>query len=176
MSFMFATSMYWDFTPPLYRSHNDCYWNCSIGHRGDFGHEYLQFELLPNGLLRYTNNSMYKKDGEIHKEAYISASIMDEFRKMIVDSDIMNADDEVWPRPDELGKQELEIVMNNEHISLATRKIGTSNEVSRTKDPEGLMNFYFLTQDLKAFVLSLIRLHFKIKPLWGWIDPFKKHQ
>ena len=33
------------------------------------------------------------------------------------------------------------------------------------RDPEGLRTFYYLVQDLKCFVFSLIALHFKIKPL-----------
>jgi hypothetical protein len=30
-------------------------------------------------------------------------------------------DDRNWPEPDRIGKQELEIVMNNEHISFTVR-------------------------------------------------------
>lgn len=33
------------------------------------------------------------------------------------------------------------------------------------RDPDGLRGFYHLVQDLKAFVLSLISLHFKIQPI-----------
>ncbi len=33
------------------------------------------------------------------------------------------------------------------------------------RDPEGLRAFYYLVQDLKCFVLSLISLHFKINPI-----------
>ncbi len=33
------------------------------------------------------------------------------------------------------------------------------------RDPEGLRGFYYLVQDLKCFVFSLIGLHFKIKPI-----------
>lgn len=36
-------------------------------------------------------------------------------------------------------------------------------EVNESKDPEGLRSFYYLVQDLKAFVFSLITLHFKVK-------------
>ena len=32
----------------------------SVGHKGKFGHEFLEFELRPNGRLRYANNSQYK--------------------------------------------------------------------------------------------------------------------
>ena len=33
------------------------------------------------------------------------------------------------------------------------------------RDPEGLRTFYYLVQDLKCLVFSLIGLHFKIKPI-----------
>jgi len=40
----------------------------SVGHKGKFGHEFLEFELRPDGKLRYANNSNYKKDTMIRKE------------------------------------------------------------------------------------------------------------
>jgi len=43
-------------------------------------------------------------------------------------------------------------------------------DVNESEDPEGLRVFYYLVQDLKALVFSLISLHFKVrlhhKPLW----------
>jgi protein mago nashi len=78
---------------------------------------------------------------------------------------VIREDDAKWPEADPvMGSQELEIVYNNEHISFLTAKIGTLLEVSKTADPDGLTNFYYLVQDLKSFVFSLINLHFKIKP------------
>ena len=38
-------------------------------------------------------------------------------------------------------------------------------EVQDSKDPEGLKLFYYLVQDLKCLVFSIISLHFKIKPI-----------
>ena len=43
-----------------------------MGHRGKFGHEFMEFELQPNGKLRYANNSNYKNDVMIRKEGYLS--------------------------------------------------------------------------------------------------------
>jgi hypothetical protein len=37
--------------------------------------------------------------------------------------------------------------------------------VQDSEDPEGLRVFYYLVQDLKALVFSLIGLHFKVNPL-----------
>ena len=35
-------------------------------------------------------------------------------------------------------------------------------DVTESSDPEGLRVFYYLVQDLKALVFSLISLHFKV--------------
>lgn len=41
----------------------------------------------------------------------------------------MKEDDANWPAPDRVGRQELEIVMGNEHISFATTKLGSLLQV-----------------------------------------------
>ena len=43
-----------------------------------------------------------------------------------------------------------------------TAKIGSLVDVTDSADPEGLRVFYYLVQDLKALVFSLISLHFKV--------------
>lgn len=45
---------------------------------------------------------------------------------------------------------------------LQTAKIGSLVDVTESADPEGLRVFYYLVQDLKALVFSLISLHFKV--------------
>ena len=77
----------------------------------------------------------------------------------------MKKDDNHWLAPDRIGRQELEIVFEGEHIWFSTSKIGTLADVQASKDPEGLRVFYYLVQDLKSFVFSLIGLHFRAKPL-----------
>ena len=42
-------------------------------------------------------------------------------------------------------------------------KIGSLYDVQNSSDPEGLRTFYYLVQDLKCLVLSLIALHFKVR-------------
>ena len=42
---------------------------------------------------------------------------------------------------------------------------GSLLDVTNSADPEGLRVFYYLVQDLKCFVFSLISLHLKIKPI-----------
>jgi len=44
-------------------------------------------------------------------------------------------------------------------------KIGSIVDVNESEDPEGLRIFYYLAQDLRALVFSLISLHFKVKPI-----------
>lgn len=46
--------------------------------------------------------------------------------------------------------------------ALQTAKIGSLVDVNESEDPEGLRVFYYLVQDLKALVFSLISLHFKV--------------
>ncbi len=93
-------------------------------------------------------------------------------------------DDSKWPQKNKDGRQELEIRLGNDHISFEVRsgegvhetmkqlltawqtaKIGSLVDVTESADPEGLRVFYYLVQDLKALVFSLISLHFKIKPI-----------
>lgn len=98
-------------------------------------------------------------------------------------------DDTKWPQKNKDGRQELEIRLGNEHISFEVRavhynvawngtysirqtaKIGSLVDVTESEDPEGLRVFYYLVQDLKALVFSLIALHFKVRlqqpPSWG---------
>jgi len=99
----------------------------------------------------------------------------------------MKEDDTKWPQKNKDGKQELEIRLGSEHINFEVRcarytmarsllftdcdlwqtaKIGSLVDVTESADPEGLRVFYYLVQDLKALVFSLIALHFKVrKPL-----------
>uniref|UniRef100_A0A8C6LFM2 Mago homolog, exon junction complex subunit n=1 Tax=Nothobranchius furzeri TaxID=105023 RepID=A0A8C6LFM2_NOTFU len=121
--------------------------------------------IMSTGKLRYANNSNYKNDVMIRKEAYVHKSVMEELKRIIDDSEITKEDDALWPPPDRVGRQELEIVIGDEHISFTTSKIGSLIDVNQSKDPEGLRVFYYLVQDLKCLVFSLIGLHFKIKPI-----------
>lgn len=143
----------------------DFYLRYYIGHKGKFGHEFLEFEFQPNGKLRYANNSNYKKDTMIRKEVYVSRQVLDELSRIVNESCILKEDDSFWPKPDVVGRQELEIVIGNQHISFATSKIGSLIDVTNSKDEEGLKVFHYLVQDLRCFVFSLIGLHFKIKPI-----------
>jgi hypothetical protein len=58
----------------------------------------------------------------------------------------MREDDNNWPQPDRVGKQELEIKMAGEHICFNTTKLGSVLQVQQSKDPDGLRIFYYLVQ------------------------------
>jgi protein mago nashi len=143
----------------------DFYVRYYVGHKGKFGHEFLEFEFRPDGKLRYANNSNYKNDTMIRKEVFVGQAVLNELKRIIEDSEILKEDDNNWPQPDRVGRQELEIVMGPEHISFTTTKLGSLLQVQQSQDPEGLRIFYYLVQDLKCFVFSLVSSHFKIAPL-----------
>ena len=125
----------------------------------------------PDGRLRYANNSGYKARGAgaktdmIRKEAFVSETVLAEVKRIVTESNIVQEDDKHWPEPKEDGRQEFEVVLGNQHISFATAKIGSLLDVQDSADPEGLRTFYYLVQDLKCLFLSLIALHFRIKPI-----------
>ncbi|UJR31660.1 hypothetical protein I4U23_019141 [Adineta vaga] len=146
-------------------STDDFYLRYYVGHKGKFGHEFLEFEFRPDGKLRYANNSNYKKDTLIRKEVYVNRAVIEELKRIVSESDVMKEDDAVWPPQDRTGRQELEIVLGDEHISFTTSKIGSLIDINNSRDPDGLRCFYYLVQDLKCFVFSLISLHFKIQPI-----------
>merc|ERR1712151_1183151 len=146
-------------------SDTDFYIRYYVGHKGKFGHEFLEFEFRPDGKLRYANNSNYKNDTMIRKEAYVSPSCLAELRRVVDDAEIMKENDALWPAPDRVGRQELEILIGDEHISFTTSKIGSLLDINASRDPDGLRAFYYLVQDLKCMVFSLIGLPFKIKPI-----------
>jgi protein mago nashi len=120
----------------------------------------------------------------------VSSLMVSEMKKIIKESEIMKEDDTKWPQKNKDGKQELEIRLGSEHINFEVRraqhtvarsllctncdlwqtaKIGSLVDVTESADPEGLRVFYYLVQDLKALVFSLIALHFKVRrPLRGF--------
>jgi len=121
-----------------------------------------------NKQLRYANSSKYKDEETIRKECYISQSVLKELKRIIETSNILNESDDQWPDPSpstHIGIQELEIVLNGQHISFATAIIGSMLQIQSSKDPEGLTMFYYLVQDLKVLVHSLFSCHHKIRPI-----------
>ena len=54
--------------PDTMADEDEFYVRYYVGHKGKFGHEFLEFEFRPDGRLRYANNSNYKNDTMIRKE------------------------------------------------------------------------------------------------------------
>lgn len=136
-----------------------------VGHRGRYGHEFLEFELKSDGRLRYGNNTNYRSDGLIRREVYVNSIVIDDVKRIIEESDIMKQDDSRWPEPGTGGRQELEIKLGDNHICFVTSKIGSFIDVQESEDPEGMRTLYYLVQDIKCLVFSIITLHFRVKPV-----------
>ena len=58
----------------------------------------------------------------------------------------MREDDNKWPPPDRVGKQELEIKLKGDHVCFNTTKLGSVLQVQQSQDPDGLRIFYYLVQ------------------------------
>jgi protein mago nashi len=103
---------------------------------------------------------MVKELKRIIRESEIMKYVCGPFDRFMLIS--KREDDRRWPERNKDGRQELEIRLGSEHISFETAKIGSLVDVQESNDPEGLRVFYYLVQDLKALVFSLINLHFKV--------------
>lgn len=53
--------------------------------------------------------------------AFVNECVMAELKRIIEDSEVMKEDDSNWPEPDRVGRQELEVVLGDEHISFCVR-------------------------------------------------------
>ena len=60
-----------------------------VGHKGKFGHEFLEFEIRDDGRLRYANNSQYKAENLIRKEVWVNDLVVDELKRIINESEIL---------------------------------------------------------------------------------------
>ena len=124
-----------------------------------------EFEVCPSGKLRYANNSNYKDDSIIRREVCLGPAVVTELKRIIRTSKISTVDDEKWEEPPDARHWELEIKIGNEHICFNCAEIRSLADIQDSPDPKGLTILYYLTQDLKCFIMSLINLHFKVKPI-----------
>ncbi|KJE94027.1 mago nashi protein [Capsaspora owczarzaki ATCC 30864] len=126
----------------------------------------LDLLALHLGLLRYANNTHYRGETIIRKQVYVSRAVLQELKRILADSEITREDGNMWPKPERSGgKQELDIEMDGVRKSFNVSVIGKLSDVDNSNDAEGLKIFFYLVQDLKAFVYSLISMHFKINPI-----------
>ena len=100
---------------------DDFYLRYYVGHRtGRHGHEFTEFEIYASGKLRYANHSKYKNEPLIRREVQLNAAVVDEFKRIIIESAITDVDDQKWPEPagEHSGRQELECKVGRHHICL----------------------------------------------------------
>lgn len=125
-----------------------------IGRRGEYGQELLEFEIRPDGLLRYASDSCLRK---VRKQCYISPFMLAELERIVADSGIQHPNHGGWPPAADSDRQELEIVHGSSHFVFSTCRVETPHEASGF---EGMLAYFYLVADLEAFVFSVVRLHF----------------
>lgn len=134
------------------------------GHRGRYGHEFLEFEIKEDGMLRYANNSNYRSEDIIKKQARLSPEVLEIIKMLLIKHSVCEIDDALFPDPDRNGRQELEVKLGNTHVSFLTNKLTTFSDVEAAADPgKGLIQYYSFIKDIKNLVLDLVSVHFKIK-------------
>ncbi|KAK4686012.1 protein mago nashi, partial [Tremellales sp. Uapishka_1] len=125
------------------------------GHQGMHGHEFLEFEYghggcqldkealwlkRATGRLRYANNSNYRNDSLIRKEMFVSPAVVEEMKRIIRESEVTKEDDVAWPKKNIVGRQELEVRIDKEHISFeasSTSGLTTSAILTRQSIADG---------------------------------------
>ena len=127
----------------------------------------MEIELTPSDKLQYANYSNYKYAPPlIQKEVYVSPAVVEEIRRIVEDSQLTSVDDSLWVEADwKSRRQELKIKIGNDHLAFTHAEIGSLLDVYKSANPEGLRHFYYIARDLKRLVLSLICLHFEVKPI-----------
>eukprot|EP00753_Platysulcus_tardus_P006671 PLAT14423.1.p2 GENE.PLAT14423.1~~PLAT14423.1.p2 ORF type:complete len:151 (+),score=55.34 PLAT14423.1:3-455(+) len=135
------------------------------GHGGRFGNEAMEIELHGDGRLKYRNRSAYRGSSKIQKAVTVGSAVVAELRRIVAESGIVLEDDEFWPPAGRGGTLELEIKLGDAHVCLLTAPLRSAADIEASDDPEGLRTLHELVQDVKCFVLSLIALHFKLKPV-----------
>ena len=143
---------------------DDFYLRYHLSRRNRQG-QLLEFELLPDGKLRYGNSSSEHGDGMIHREVYLSPGVVDEFKHIIKSSGIVEVDDSRWKIPqDSDDRQEIECKFESMHIAFATVELRSLADVNTSVDPVGYRTFYDLALDLRTLFHMLINAHFKSRP------------
>lgn len=136
----------------------------------EYGHEFLEFDIRHNpgdnyATLRYANQSNYRNEELIRKQVCISMLVLQTVKNIVRESQILLESDINWPGPIRESKQELEIRSGGNKKIFRTKNISSIVAIKALPDADGLVTFYYLLQDLKVLIFSLICLHFKVNPL-----------
>lgn len=143
------------------------------GHKGKYGHEFVQFDIHATGRLRYANVSKYPGfHPVISKECNITHHALNVFKVVLKESKIVSEDCSTWPPQNGAGCQELELLLGERRVTFVTCKIDST---MKNDYGEGFRRLCFLVEDLKAYMLALLYSHFKIEHLWHF-DPGSKER
>jgi protein mago nashi len=104
-----------------------------------------------------------KQDSRIRKEVCVSPGVVEEVKRIIRTSEITTIDDRNWKGPPD-ARQELEIKIGND-IAFNCGEILSLVDIQKFSDPKGMAIFYYLTQNPKCLLMTLINLHFEVKPI-----------
>ena len=136
-----------------------------VGHRGKYGHEFIEYSVDNSGALRYINGTNYKKDGQLSCSAICDKSIVECVVDQVRKSNLLECDDTNWPYPDKGGRQELEIVIDNKHYSFVTCKLNSSEEIQFRGYQHDIEQFYKLVLEIRSFFTNLIQIHTQESPI-----------
>lgn len=156
-------------------------WYLSSGHRGRFGHEFVEFEVSNQGWLRYSNSSRYRKSEVIRKGVQLGVLAVEHLKRAIRNSGVLNLPENLayswsttqmsltskalqYQPAQDIGRQELEIILDGKNLFLTTPKLEYLRERDTFIAKDGLSSYLDICQELKGFLLSLINVHFKVSP------------
>lgn len=145
----------------------------SGGYRAaELGHEFIEFDVRRRvgenyAVVRYANQSNYRDEDLIRKEVAVSMLVVEELMRIVRESQILLADDSKWPKPQRESKQELEVRFGKDKMIWKTKgRLSLANiEAEANEGENGLKSFYYLVQDVKVFVFSLMSINFKENPI-----------
>ena len=147
----------------------DFYCRYNVTNKGSF----TFFEIYESGKIKYANGA----GDVIRRDFTLGTAVLSEIRKMISESHIFSEIDTRWPDKDNSGGQELELRIGSDHISFTCSNIGSVAEIDRyyrqenieisgdNPDPLGLKLFFYLCQDMRVLVQSLIKTHFSTRAM-----------
>jgi protein mago nashi len=150
-----------------YISDDEFYCRYYHGNKHRFGVDYYEFELYSDsGYFKYINRTTNKgldrstrdRNDYIVREMFISPLIVQEFKKIVSNSGVLDCSDKLWPEPsNDDGKQELEIRYKGVHVSLMCVEIFSLGFVETTNDVDGLTKYFHVIQDLKSLMSTLLK-------------------
>merc|ERR1712061_878034 len=84
--------------------------------------EFLEFEVRPDGRLRYANVSSYKSGISILRELRLASLPMAVLSRLILDHEsLLKLSDEDWPYPSRNSRMEIEVIHCRRHLTLCSR-------------------------------------------------------